>query len=691
MKKRVMLSIISFLLVAFCMTAMITTPYKYVEYVPNNGDIVETIQKEQGEEITTNNIVFQAPASRTKHIVVKLRYVPEWDTSLRLYLYEGNQEESLASYNATVPANQQYAYFTVNEENYTSLEIQLSDGNDIFGQIEFHTAEAQIKTKSIYPSKARVILAILVSVLAGVAVFFVDKRACWSERIPRFVQKRWRNAVKIIIAVCVASAVSVVIELIISLIMKVSQNSEIIFNFQRYSYINGIVMIIVLFILGKNRIKSKTEDVLVGLLVILGMTMIFATPPQHASWDIDSHYNWAVNASSLGKSYLTQADKDFIEVNSESVPKRTREENLQDIKRLNQENKYVVSLDYGELSLAHFPAGIAIAITRFFRLPFYVIYKAGEIANLLVYSLLCYFGISKLKSGKMIFAVIAMIPTSLFLATAYSYDYWVTAFSLMGMAYFIGNCQRTNEYITTKDTIIMVSAFALACIPKQVYVMLMLIPFFMPRHKIENKRKYYTICLAGFAFLFASLMLRTIRIAGSEGDLRGGIDVSPGGQIKYILTNPIEYADRLIDYVRNYLSLSMVREYTIFYGYLGFSKYGADTIILLTTAVALTDKDECDYYKYSMLVRIYGIFTYVVSAMLIVTAMYISFTPVASLEFGGAQPRYLIPLLYPMLATVGSGRITNQMNKKFYNYAVLSIMALVVLYGIYDTMLFRMI
>lgn len=48
----------------------------------------------------------------------------------------------------------------------------------------------------------------------------------------------------------------------------------------------------------------------------------------------------------------------------------------------------------------------------------------------------------------MILAVVAMFPTSLFIASNYSYDTWVIGFVMIGMAYFVGNCQEEGVVST---------------------------------------------------------------------------------------------------------------------------------------------------------------------------------------------------------------------------------------------------
>lgn len=50
----------------------------------------------------------------------------------------------------------------------------------------------------------------------------------------------------------------------------------------------------------------------------------------------------------------------------------------------------------------------------------------------------------------MILAVVAMFPTSLFIASNYSYDTWVIGFVMIGMAYFVGNCQEEGVVSTKR-------------------------------------------------------------------------------------------------------------------------------------------------------------------------------------------------------------------------------------------------
>ena len=131
--------------------------------------------------------------------------------------------------------------------------------------------------------------------------------------------------------------------------------------------------------------------------------------------------------------------------------------------------------------LSHIPSGLFMALTRFFGGDFVDVFASGKLANLLIYAFTCYFAIRKLKSGKMIATVIALLPTNIFLATSYTYDYWVTCFGMLGMAFFIDETHHPERPVTMKNAILMCASFAIASLPKLVYAALLIIPFFLTK------------------------------------------------------------------------------------------------------------------------------------------------------------------------------------------------------------------
>lgn len=690
MKKRVSAAIVSFVVVAICLAAMITTPLKYREYQYNSHDVIAGYDKEDAVDKADTSFIIDVEDAQSQYASIKLNETYQSPIGIKVYLYNDDLEKSTEYYNLTFTENEEYVSLDLTGEEYSHIKIETIHGIQIIENVEFHSQEPVIEEKNIYPSTARSIAAAVAAVFAGLAVFFADLKLNFIEKIKFDVKKAAAACGMSIGCVAIASVLAAGINGLLCLIFADTFTIFETFNYQVFILIDAFLLVIITFIRNKSYIKTKAEIIVFKIIIVMGMAMIIIMPPMHGSWDIDSHYKWALSASSLGKTYISQADFDFYSLNTETFPGEELETSETYERKLNQEYETYVETYYGEISISHIPAGVGIAITRFMGMPFSVVYRAGEAAGLLAYALLCYLAIKKLKSGKMIAAVVALFPTNIFLASCYSYDWWVTGFTMVGMAYFIGNCQRREGCITTKDTVIMVAAFALACIPKQVYIMFMLIPFLMPRHKIENKKKYYFICSAGLVFLFLSFAIRSMGSLGGTGDTRGGA-VNPQEQIHGIITDIPNYASIMFNFLKEYFSLGNMAGYINNFAYYGMAGFGAQICTVLMIVVACTDKNEFDINASKWYLKAYMVITFVATSVLMASAMYISFTPVGLNTINGCQPRYLIPLIYPLLAAIGSGKIINKMNRYIYNYAVLGLMSLSVLYGIFDVILLNVI
>lgn len=694
MKKRILFSLVVSVVTAIIMFAMITTPLKYRKYKYNQNDILSSWDVEDAEEMTGDTVVYKLDnhSLPSEYMSVEINPQDDLTTLVKVYLYNDSSEEHVFKQIVSINEGEKYAAFTLPAGEYNKIVIKIQQGIYIFEDCEFHSGEHIFDYEKVYPSKNRVILAVTVSVVMFIIAFIADMKFKVTDKALHYFKKTYKSIAKDVLCLVIITFLAVITEVIIINILSLHGTQSSTFNTSRLAYIETLYIIIAIFIFAGRSKTCRIENVVPVIILAMGVCMISINAPKHSSWDTNSHYQWALNASSLSKTYVSQADIDFYLIEDEVYVQENRQNNLRDMKQLNNQYSYVEYIDRDEISIAHYPAGIAIALARLFRLPFTCVYKAGELGNIILYSILCYLGMRKLKGGKLIYAVIAMFPTNIFLASSYSYDFWVTGFSMMGMAYFIGNCQDKDKYISTKDTIIMVSAFALACVPKQIYIMLLIIPFFMPLKKIKNKKIYYLICCSGFILLALSFIIRAVVSTQSgSGDMRGGSGVDPAGQVTYIMSNISGYIKRVFEFALQYISFEHMKKYMIEFAYLGNISYGSATICIIMIIAAITDKCEEDNYKSANLVRWYAIGSFVITIGLIITALYINFTPVAAQSFNGCQPRYIVPLLYPLLSTVGSYKIINKMNKKIYYYTMLGIVTIIGMTGIYATMLTRML
>lgn len=146
-----------------------------------------------------------------------------------------------------------------------------------------------------------------------------------------------------------------------------------------------------------------------------------------------------------------------------------------------------------------------------------------------------------------------------------------------------------------------------------------------------------------------------------------GAEVNSALQMAGILHNPIGYAKILFRFLLRYLSVRQMNNYIDAFAYLGYGN-GFAIFLILIVILGLIDKKECDreisnwYYKTSAVV------IFVVTVVMIATALYIDFTPVGANSISGCQHRYITPLLFPVCYTMGSFKknLTVSLTEKGY-------------------------
>ncbi len=692
MRKNVAVGIIAFLISFVCLLGMVYTPQTIKEYVPNDEDIIMELTT---AEVTSTNavelgedgsytitdidpyIIYDFAIDGVKTIVFKIEPL-ETNCTVELFVNGGIGYIEDTKYISVVRAGTEYAWFEIEEPNVLGMRIDVNTNIQIKG-IELHAGEVTLNEIGYPVDGGQVMLAVVSSVLIGLAAFFLNAHLNFVDKFLSIFINEKKLWIKGIIALAATAVVAIPCEMIIARYILNFFSRGTAFNWNRYIFIICFIYVGVFLFLMKDKIEQQLEVVILGLILIIGSTMVVTQPMAHSGWDVDSHYHFAHDCSYLGEAYITQADQAFFTAAYESLAKPNGSANLGNIRYMNMAHEYVLDSQDTGISLAHLPAGVAMAATRLLGGSFHAIFLSGEFMNLWIYAFLTYFAIKKLKSGKMIMAVFALFPTNLVIATNYSYDYWVTGFTMLGLAYFIGECQERDHCISVKDTIIMCGSFALACVPKQIYVPLMLLPFLMPREKIKNKKVYYGIAIACFIFLFGSLLTRTSSEVSAGGDVRGGGEVSLVDQLYFILANPLAFASTMITHLMSYLSLAYLHQCITNYANLGVTTWGSNIFILVLIYVVVTDKNEYDKYSSTWLIKAYTIAMYLGVAVLVSLSFYLVFTPVGANYIAGCQARYMFPAMIPFLMMVAPHSTRTTMNVKLYRYGVLGIISFIVL------------
>lgn len=703
---RIFSAVIVFLIALLCaVSVFVPAPQlHFEEYIPQNNDLIAKISHAQivytnscevsdkGDVTITGtdaHIVVPGYKKSVHAVKVNFKKASEIEFMATLYFDNGEEFNAVNSVSKLVKQGDSYVCFKLPESVNQNIRIDI-DNNYTLSNIELHS-EMPDKVETKLPVSAkRCICAVLIAVFVGVCFFFFDMYVLpISQRIANYYSKNYKGILTILLLLLLGVLLSVGIEYLLGRFVFGMSSMGTYFNLYRYFFVVCVVSTIILFNYHIINGNKNSERLFAFLVFFVGLSMILCSPFGHICWDFDSHSKFAFEHTSYGDGYMTIADQDIFYNKGLENPLTNAQNNLDNIESVNEKGNIVVSAYKDKMNLvSHIPIGVAFAVSRFLGSSYVTASMVGRTTNLIIYVLLSYFAMKKLKSGKMILATIAFFPTNIFLATNYSYDFWVTSFIFVGISYYICELQQPLKPITALDTVIMCGAFILACMPKQVYMPIMILPLFMFKKwkSISEKKRYYLTCILMFIFMLVMLILQSGKTFEGGGDSRGGSSVNPTGQVEFIFGEPLNYTIKLLKFINNYLSFGNMRSYIVHFAYAGIGS-GAVIFIALLMFTTLTDKCELDKFKSLNTVRIVNIGLFFALICLVATSLYVAYTPVGCETIEGCQPRYIIPLLLPLLLVIASPGAFQKIKGKWYNTAILFVLSATVYYNVATVLL----
>ncbi|MBQ3705673.1 MAG: DUF2142 domain-containing protein [Clostridia bacterium] len=416
---------------------------------------------------------------------------------------------------------------------------------------------------------------------------------------------------------------------------------------------------------------KKPENLFLVMILLYGGLLSFVLPDSTGvSMDDGYHSQHAINYSMLGHMRLTRAEWELMQPDYEkSYRLREWDSMHQRQDELYRAGAYFVTSGFHLNPKEYWMAGhgLGLFLGRLLRLPYWITWSLGRFTGLLLYALLGCWAIHRLKSGKMVLALAWMLPSAVSLAVNYSYDAGVIAGIWLSFSFWLAQWQEPEKRIRNSDiAVILLGTFA-ACFAKQIYFPIYLIFLFLPRSKFASRRHrgiYTGLVLLAMGLVMANILL-PLGASGGQADTRSGNNADTFAQISYILHNPLEYARTLCRYLQEYLDLNQMEGPLLNYGYQGNGNNTAMCMLILAIA-AFTDQRE-EGLQPVWPVRLAGQALLLGTVALMATAMYAWFSQVGSTHFGGMQPRYLVPVIYPSLALMGSRHLRNRMSPAVYN------------------------
>jgi uncharacterized membrane protein len=494
----------------------------------------------------------------------------------------------------------------------------------------------------------------------------------------RYLYDNWK---KTLLGIGVYAALAIISVLIC--IIQAAQAGTY-FNMVYMFLLIGIsYMIATAFFLRKS-INEKPERLFFSVLMIAGVSFILAMPNNlGASWDDGVHFYRTESILQYSNAEGMASDNLEIENEIHFFQFLTKDQRIENDSTLNQYETEVpiTPYQYNFFSIAYIPYAVGMAIGRALFMPFTWAFKLAKIVNLAFYGMLISMAMKKLKFGKILVAAIGLIPTVVFMASNFAYDQWVIGFTIYGFCYFFSFLQDREKKMTGADEWIMLGSFVVGILPKAIYFIVMLPLFFMPKTAFADRKQHQKYILYVFLsglFLAATFLLPMIIAGAGSGDVRGGSDVNATEQIRFILTNPSQYLDILLNFLGNYLRLDNAGHYMQDFAYLGLGQFMHITPAIVGT-VALLDKGGTKSKNRVLCLSSYiGCF---LAIALSATALYISYTSVGSLDIAGCQFRYIIPVLFPFLYMLMPDSIENHTNRLWFNSLPMLFMGITFLYN----------
>lgn len=310
------------------------------------------------------------------------------------------------------------------------------------------------------------------------------------------------------------------------------------------------------------------------------------------------------------------------------------------------------NLAASNLFIPYIPQTIGIWFAKLFGMKDIFILIFGRIFNLLSYALMVRYAIKIAPSFKIPLAVIAIMPIQLFIAASFNPDATTYGLTFLLVGYFLKIYKEGN--ISKKEMGIFTIISVLLGLVKLPYCLLGGLLVFMPKDKFVDKKMYY------MRYIFVAIVAMIALGWGLYSMFRPGESpfeefftssgVSTSEQIKYILSNPIEFIGNFTKNLFDNFS-GYVNQLNCF-GWLNY--HMNDSLMLIyniflgSVLILYPNKDKIAVKtKVGSFIVIIGV--YVITNLI----LYLTWNAVGSKELVGVQGRYFSCLLclVPMLST----------------------------------------
>lgn len=482
-------------------------------------------------------------------------------------------------------------------------------------------------------------------------------------------------------------------------VLSLNVDNQFVVNYYRIAVFFSSMLLLVILVFFYQRIGTKLHLYFLLIIIFIGINIAVINPVNH-SYDEREHFIRAYELSYLDFEMFGEKKVPWIEKSDNFLKKASvtySKEAYQNIVEKNNYMKKFASTQYTHEEYYHsaaitypfvpyIPAAIGIFMGRMLKLPFIWTFLLGRITSLLGYGFICAWCIKHIKYGKRLIFLVMLLPTLFFVSTAYSVDTYTLAFSFLLMTIWI-NMMTQKENIKLRQIIGFILSMSIIIMCKVTYAPLCLLIFVLPKDKFNQKMKKWKV-VTGVVITSGIMSMLTFLYSQLNNLNQWAIPgVNMGEQVKWIMGNPLEYISIFVQDVFQNAVTYLMNILTS----LGYNESIAPIwmiiLLIVLCIVAVIDHEANQFVLTTKIKMVIG-FAILCSWGLVVTALYLTFTPVGSSTIAGIQGRYWGPLIFPLLLLLKNNKVKNSFNEKNFNLSIVWVMTVVLLIVLWSILLY---
>ncbi len=340
---------------------------------------------------------------------------------------------------------------------------------------------------------------------------------------------------------------------------------------------------------------------------------------------------------------------------------------------LDREQRVSVTYPGQYLPTLYAPQIAAAAVSDALGLRPLITFYVGRAAGVLAFIAVVAIAIRITPVAPWGFAVIGLLPMTLYLAASWSADTMNNALALFFAALML-RAITLREHLGRRELATLAAVAVLLATGKPPYCSMALLLIVIPAERFTNNRqRLATIALIGLAMVACAAATFTYAQRGSVS-LRSDVDAAK--QLRLVIADPIRFPRVIVDDLTAHGSAYF--EQTV--GRLGMLDLRLPWLLIWCELIAFLLAAQTSRLNVSTPVRLLALAAFAIAFTGILLALYLGWTPPGSPVVEGIQGRYFIALL-PLLLIAMSG--TSLANRRVVVISTVSVASIAVVVSLW--------